>query len=119
MVNSGEVFKISPAGTLSVLHYFTGGITSTLSGGGYPRAGLIMDSEGNLYGTTSSGGPNDFGTVFVISAAGTTTILHYFAGARTDGNEPYANLVMDSAGNLYGTTAVGGANDTGVVFKIN
>jgi uncharacterized repeat protein (TIGR03803 family) len=119
VINSGEVFKISPAGTLSVMHYFTGGITSSITDGGYPRAGLIMDSEGNLYGTTSSGGANDLGTVFVISAAGRIIILHSFAGATTDGNEPVAGLMMDSAGNLYGTTAVGGAKDEGTVFKIN
>jgi len=119
VVNSGEVFKISPAGTLSVLHYFTGGITNTITDGGYPRADLILDSDGNLYGTTSFGGQNDEGTVFKISNAGAESVLHSFAGAATDGNEPLAGLIMDSAGNLYGTTAVGGANDAGTVFKIN
>jgi uncharacterized repeat protein (TIGR03803 family) len=119
VVNSGEVFKISPAGTLSVLHYFLGGITSGITDGGYPRGALVLDSAGNLYGTTSSGGANDLGIIFVISAAGTITILHSFTGATTDGNEPVAVLLMDSAGTLYGTTAVGGTNDEGTVFKIN
>lgn len=117
--NSGEVFEISPAGTLSVLHYFIGGIESDLTDAGYPLAGLIMDSAGNLYGTTSKGGANNLGTVFMISSGGTETILHSFVGAATDGNEPVAGLIMDNAGNLYGTTAVGGANDAGVVFKID
>jgi uncharacterized repeat protein (TIGR03803 family) len=119
VINSGEVFKVSPAGTLSVLHYFTGGITPTITDGGYPRAGLVIDSDGNLYGTTSSGGSNNNGTVFKISADGTEIALHSFAGATTDGNEPIAGLIMDNAGNLYGTTDLGGANDTGAVFKID
>jgi uncharacterized repeat protein (TIGR03803 family) len=121
VVNSGEVFKINSAGTLSVLHYFLGAITNGIPDGGYPRAGLIMDRKGNLYGTTSSGGATDasVGTVFKISATGTFTILHSFTGAPTDGNNPIAGLIMDSAGNLYGTTGVGGANDQGVVFKLD
>jgi uncharacterized repeat protein (TIGR03803 family) len=119
VLTSGEVFKISPAGAETVLHFFTGGITAAITDGGYPRAGLIIDSAGNLYGTTSLGGANDEGTVFKISAAGSLSILHSFAGATTDGNEPLGGLIVDSAGNLYGTSAVGGANDAGTAFKIN
>ena len=119
LLTSGEVFKISPAGAETVLHFFTGGITPAITDGGYPRAGLIIDSAGNLYGTTSLGGANDEGTVFKISAAGSLSILHSFAGATTDGNEPLGGLIVDSAGNLYGTSAVGGANDAGTAFKIN
>jgi uncharacterized repeat protein (TIGR03803 family) len=118
VVNSGEVFKISPAGTLSVLHYFLGGITNTITDGGYPRAAVIMDSKGSLYGTTSSGGANDLGTVFKISADGTETILHSFAGAPSDGNASGGSLIMDSVGNLYGTSG-GGAYGEGIVFKID
>lgn len=115
--NSGELFKLSPSGTLTVLHYFLGGITSSIQDGGYPLGKLIMDSGGSLYGTTSEGGTNNAGTVFMVSAGGTETILHSFAGH--DGSEPYAGLTVDSAGNLYGTTALGGAYNAGVVFKID
>jgi uncharacterized repeat protein (TIGR03803 family) len=121
VINSGEVFKINSAGTLSVLHYFLGAITSGIADGGYPRAGLIMDNGGNLYGTTSSGGATDVnvGTVFKISATGAISFLHSFTGAPSDGNNPIADLILDSTGNLYGTTSIGGANDQGTVFKID
>ena len=111
----GTVFEISPNGTESVLHSFTGGATD----GAYPRAGLVMDSAGNLYGTTSAGGADDLGTVFEISAAGTESVLYSFAGGATDGSDPTGGLVMDGAGNLFGTTAAGGANDLGTVFKLS
>jgi uncharacterized repeat protein (TIGR03803 family) len=78
-----------------------------------------MDSAGNLYGTTSLGGANNFGTVFKISVDGTESVLHSFAGAPTDGAYPRAGLVMDSDGNFYGTTNEGGANGGGTVFKIS
>jgi uncharacterized repeat protein (TIGR03803 family) len=121
LLTSGEVYMISPSGTLSVLHHFIGGITPEYTDGGYPHAGLVIDRDGNLYGTTSSGGTgaNGEGTVFKVTAAGMETLLHSFAGGTTDGNAPYGGLLLDSAGNLFGTTGVGGANDTGVVFKID
>jgi uncharacterized repeat protein (TIGR03803 family) len=111
----GTVFMISATGTESILYFFTGGKID----GAQPQAGLVIDSAGSLYGTTVVGGANGEGMVFKISTGGTESVLHFFAGAPTDGNEPVAGLIMDSAGNLYGTTAVGGANDEGTVFKIN
>jgi uncharacterized repeat protein (TIGR03803 family) len=83
-----------------------------------PSAGLIMDSAGNFYGTTSVGGANFGGTVFKIDDAGKETILYSFAASNTDGDQPHGGLVMDSAGNLYGTTSEGGYG-YGTVFKIN
>jgi len=111
----GTVFEITPAGTEHVLHSFVGGTTD----GQQPIAGLVVDSAGNLYGTTEYGGTNDDGTVFEITSAGTERVLHSFVGGATDGQQPIAGLVMDSAGNLYGTTSFGGESDDGTVFKID
>ena len=111
----GTVFKISPAGTETVLHSFVGGTTD----GADPQAALIMDSAGNLYGTTVDGGANNDGTVFKISPAGTETVLRSFVGGATDGARPEAALVMDSAGNFYGTTQSGGTYHGGTLFTIN
>ena len=124
----GVVFKLDPAGKETVLHSFTGG-----ADGGYPQAGLIRDSEGNLYGTTTSGGLSGgacvgylsatCGVVFKLDPAGNETVLHSFAGFPTDGSNPAAALIRDSEGNLYGTTVQGGftacLNICGVVFKLD
>src|SRR5205814_7446809 len=67
-----------------------------------PRAGLIQGSDGNFYGTTSSGGAFGRGTVFKMNASGTLTMLHSFAGS--DGENPYAGLIQDSNGKRYSTT---------------
>jgi uncharacterized repeat protein (TIGR03803 family) len=105
----GAVFKLAPNGKLTVLHSFAGG-----SDGSYPDAGLIADSEGNLYGTTTSGGMtcsgtgNGCGTVYKISSSGTESVLYAFQGSPNDGSFPVAGLVMDGEGNLYGTTVSGG-----------
>ena len=111
----GTVFKISAAGTESLLYSFG----ATASDGWAPLTSLIMDSAGNLYGTTTSGGANDHGTVFKIGAAGTESVLYSFGATASDGQQPYAGLLADSAGNLYGTTYIGGANNRGTVFKIS
>ena len=118
--NSGTVFKIMPEGggtyTESVLWSFGG-----TGDGKNPEAGLIMDSAGNLYGTTSSGGAHLYGTVFKLTPGSggpyTESVLWSFGGTG-DGTSPYAGLVMDSAGNLYGTTVGGGAYLSGTVFKL-
>jgi uncharacterized repeat protein (TIGR03803 family) len=118
----GTVFKLKPDGTKTVLHAFTGG-----SDGANPEAGLTADKAGNLYGVTDYGGGsgcygNGCGTVFKLAADGTETILHAFTGRR-DGAFPYAALIVDKAGNLYGTTDEGGGKSCGgdgcgIVFKI-
>lgn len=110
--NVTQVVVSCGADTETVLHSFGGGTDGT-----NPQAGLITDSAGNFYGTTSGGGAGSGGTVFKITATGTETVLYSFAGS-TDGREPQANLVMDSAGNLYGTTYYGGISDEGTVFKV-
>ena len=112
----GTVFRISPGGVESVLHSFAG---TTTHDGAYPRAGLIMDGSGDLYGTTSAGGAYDLGTVFEISASGTETVLYSFAGGATDGSDPNGSLLLGNSGSLYGTTSAGGADDLGTVFKLS
>ena len=94
-----------------------------VSNGSYPEAGLIADSKGNLYGTTSEGGATEDGTVFELSpppegqTAWTLTSLVKFKG--TNGTLPLSTLIADSAGNLYGTTVYGGANNAGTVFELS
>jgi uncharacterized repeat protein (TIGR03803 family) len=93
---------------------------SNSSDGENPFGDLIADSAGNLYGTTEYGGTYNYGTVFKVSVDGTETVLHSFAGQRqADGAVPSAGLVMDAAGNLYGTTFAGGALGAGTVFEIS
>jgi uncharacterized repeat protein (TIGR03803 family) len=117
--SAGAVFELSPpatqggAWTETVLYSFTGG-----ADGGHPYAGLIQDSAGNFYGTTNSGGASNYGTVFKLSTTGSETVLHSFSGSP-DGAYPYAALIWDSAGNLYGTTYSGGAFNAGTVFKLS
>ena len=103
--------------TFTVLHRFKGG-----ADGANPYAGVILDSEGNLYGTTVNGGASGLGVVFKVDKAGHETVLHAFSG-RPDGANPYGALVLDTAGNLYGTTNIGGngafgAGD-GTVFEVD
>ncbi|HEY4846907.1 MAG TPA: choice-of-anchor tandem repeat GloVer-containing protein, partial [Methylocella sp.] len=116
--NTGVVFKLSPGGTETVLHSF-----KLDSNGANPVAGLIADSAGNLYGTTESGGASQRGVVFKLSPDGTSFMaLHSFCvdfPLCSDGRFPQAGLIADSAGNLYGTTRLGGASDNGVVFKLS
>jgi uncharacterized repeat protein (TIGR03803 family) len=101
------------AQTLRTLHNFTGE-----KDGGVPYAGLIHDEAGNLYGTASTGGAFMFGTVFELTSTGKLIVLHSFTGSN-DGGTPYAALVRDAAGNLYGTTLAGGSYGDGTVFKID
>jgi uncharacterized repeat protein (TIGR03803 family) len=82
-----------------------------------PYGSPIRDSAGNLYGTTYQGGAYNSGTVFELEAAGIYKVLYSFQGGA-DGNGPYAGLVLDSAGNFYGTTFNGGASGKGVVYKL-
>lgn len=118
----GTIFKIDTRGNESVLYAFAGG-----SDGSEPLAGLIMDAAGNLYGTTGFGGGASCGgagcgTVFKVDTSGHETVLYSFRGQNNhDGAEPEGGLVMDSAGNLYGTTYFGGALSFhgGIIFQID
>jgi uncharacterized repeat protein (TIGR03803 family) len=114
----GTVFELvhesSGGWTESVLHSFN----ANAGDGQSPRASLILDAAGNLYGTTQSGGAG--ATVFELTPTGqgwTETILHHF-GTGADGDSPYSSLVFDSGGNLYGTTWKGGYGSSGTVFEL-
>jgi len=111
----GTVFKIDSTGKGTVLYSFT----DMKGDGAYPWASLVLDAKGNLYGTTLNGGAYGYGTVFVIDTAGTMTILYSFTGTTGDGGFPFAGVVRDAKGNLYGTTFQGGAYDYGTVFKLD
>lgn len=124
----GTVFKLDPTGALTVLHTFTGE-----PDGGWPDAGLVRDSAGNLYGDTTVGGGGTgincdsvgCGVVFKIDTAGNETILYQFSGG-SDGAEPDGGLALDTKGNLYGITGKGGYTGSdfcgiigcGVVFQV-
>ena len=116
----GTVFRLAPKSdgswTESGLYQFKGD-----KDGAHPRARLIFDSAGNLYGTTGNAYTSGYGIVFelVPNSNGTWTkrTLHQFTGGK-DGTNPDGDLVFDSAGNLYGTTPFGGADGYGVVFKL-
>jgi len=119
----GNVFKLTPnadgSWTQSVLYGFCS--RTNCEDGGWPFAGLIFDQAGNLYGTTHQYGAHGAGVVFELTpnADGSwkEKVLHQFTGGR-DGGNPYAGLIFDQAGNLYGTTGGGGAHGAGVVFKL-
>jgi uncharacterized repeat protein (TIGR03803 family) len=126
--NGGTVFKLSPGSdgvwTETVLHRFNP-LNHKDGGNPFPSAGLVFDSAGNLYGATTSGGEFERGTVFELTPGsnGTWTekILHSFGPYATngDGEQPLSSLVFDGAGNLYGTTSTGGADNAGTVFELS
>ena len=107
------VFRMTPAGTVTVLHTFAGG-----SVGGGPSAPLVQGTDGNFYGTTVHGGSSNRGTIFRMAVSGDVAILHEFAGGATDGAEPIAAMIQATDGNLYGTTKSGGASDSGTIFRM-
>jgi uncharacterized repeat protein (TIGR03803 family) len=125
-IGCGTVYKIAPSGTETVLYAFSSG-----SDGGVPDGDLIIDRRGNLYGTTTLGGAfggdcrsqYGCGTVFELTADGQTeTVLHAFQSG-SDGTGPSGGLVMDTHGDLFGTTVRGGGtgcNDggCGILFQL-
>jgi uncharacterized repeat protein (TIGR03803 family) len=128
----GTVFELSPSRkgwAEKVLHNFKGG-----KDGSYPYAGVTLDAEGNLYGTTSfdGGGPCQLqgvlgcGTVFILKKSGKTWTKQVFRFNGDNGAYPQAGIVLDKEGNLYGTTIFGGSGDCsenepgcGLVFEVN
>ncbi|MGC9948420.1 MAG: choice-of-anchor tandem repeat GloVer-containing protein [Bryobacteraceae bacterium] len=110
---SGLVFELNSSGNYAVLYSFTGG-----SDGSGPGAAPLRDPAGNLYGTTVYGGTTDCsggcGVVYRVNPSGQETVLYSFTGGA-DGSNPYAGLVADPTGNLYGTTPWGGKGGSGAV----
>jgi len=114
----GTVFKITASGVLTTLYAFP--CQSDCPDGAGPYAGLVQASNGYLYGTTGAGGTNSYGTVFRIAPSGALAKLYSFCAQSgcPDGGEPEGTLVQASNGDLYGTTLIGGDQNSGTVFKI-
>src|SRR5579872_675393 len=126
--NDGTIYRVAPGGELTVLYSFSGG-----NAGAVPVSGVIRDSTGNLYGTTESGGilcfggPNGCGIFYKLDASNNLSVLYSFLGStnNNDGGFPQDSLLMDSKGNLYGTTFGGGIstatcqNGAGTVFELS
>lgn len=134
----GTVFKVDPSGNETILYRFdyhgTSGLLRTASSvitgrdaltgcvcpddDGYaPASGIVLDPEGNLYGTTNQGALGA-GTVFKVDPSGNETVLFAFNGTYDTGY-PVAGVILDSEGNLYGTTDIGGIYGYGNVFKLD
>ena len=118
----GVVFELNNDGNEAALYAFTG----TNGDGDGPDASLVLDAEGNLYGTTPFGGAFGEGTVFKVGEGGKETVLYSFGANSGDGKFPYSSLVRDAKGNLYGTSLYGGADCNngggpacGTIFKID
>lgn len=140
--DTGTVYKVDVTGKETVLYSFTGGSIGATDGAA-PFGPPVRDLQGNLYGTTVQGGPNNFGTmsgliqdsarnlhgttelggeygwgtVYRLNAAGNETVLYSFTGG-VDGKYAFGVLARDAAGNLYGTTQRGGNYGFGTVFKL-
>ncbi len=117
--NAGVVFRLSPSGstwTETVLHHFAGG-----SDGANPLGSLLLDASGNIYGTTSEGGASGNGTVYRLTPSGSTwtkSVVFDFTGGA-NGHSPFAGVIADPAGNLYGTTVGGVFGGGGVVYQLS
>ena len=113
----GTVYKLT-AGQETVLYSFTNG-----ADGANPYAGVISDSAGNLYGTALYGGVANCtygcGVVYKLTPAGEQTVLHSFSSRNYGPGWPYAGVIRDSAGNLYGAASVGGDKDGGCVYEVS
>jgi uncharacterized repeat protein (TIGR03803 family) len=112
----GVVYEVTPAGVETIMHKFSG------TDGQFPRAGLFLSGT-TLYGTTSAGGASNAGTLFKIDLSGNFTTLYEFQGGA-DGSAPEGSVMLDSAGNILGTTFSGGGSTNcsggcGTVFKVD
>lgn len=124
---SGTVFELTSSKSGSWTEKILYSFDNNGKDGTFPVCSLIFDATGNLYGTTETGGLNKGGTVFELSPQSNGTwkeqILYNFhlrgTGVRGDASQPEAGVVMDASGNLYGTTASGGANDSGAVYRLS
>jgi len=106
------VFRMTPSGSVAVLHQF-----QAASEGTEPAAPLMVGGDGNLYGVTSRGGAFDAGTIFRISLTGAFEVIYTFTGGD-DGGRPLASLIESRDGSLYGTASIGGPDGGGVVFRV-
>ncbi len=107
----GTVWEVSKSGVETILHNFAGSPTDGTS----PAAGVVFDSNDNLYGNTALGGAYGYGTVWELSAGGTLTILHSFD--QTDGAQPFGEVLRTTNGGLFGATAAETGSDWGTVWS--
>lgn len=114
--SNGEVFKLAPDGTESVLYTFCSQINC--ADGQESYAPVVLDQNGNVYGTTTSGGTANEGVIFKIDAAGNETVLYSFTGG-SDGCDPLQGLFRDEAGDLFGTASKCGSSNLGTIFKLD
>jgi uncharacterized repeat protein (TIGR03803 family) len=110
-ISQGTVFRLTPSGTMTVVHNFDD------TDGAQPNGGLTLGTNGDLYGTTYYGGSTGSGTIFKITTGGTLTSLHSFNGT-TEGTEPLAAPIEGLDGNFYGTTSDGSEEVFGTVYKM-
>jgi uncharacterized repeat protein (TIGR03803 family) len=110
----GTAFRLTSAGGFATVYNFCH--DPGCLDGSWPVGGLLLANDGNLYGTTRTGGKNGVGTVFRVAQAGKFTLLHTFD--KSDGDSPVGTLIQGTDGNLYGTTIYGGANNDGTIFRI-
>lgn len=110
--SGGTIFKMTTSGSVTVIHSF-----DNTTEGSVPNGSLIKGTDGNLYGMTSTGGPNRWGTAFKVTTAGALTVLAAFDGSSM-GNVPMESLIKGKDSAYYGTTSAGGAYDYGTIFKI-
>ncbi len=109
--DSGTIFKVTTNGSLTTLYSFTGDVD-----GANPSGALVQGADGNFYGTTTSGGPEGFGTVFLVTPAGVLATLVLFDSSSYGAN-PQAGLVQSADGSFYGVATAGGADDLGTEFR--
>jgi uncharacterized repeat protein (TIGR03803 family) len=125
---NGSVFEITPAGVLTTLYTFCS--VPSCADGFFPYGPLLQGMDGNFYGTTSGGGANGGGTIYKLTPAGKLTTLYNFCSLPNcaDGSLPYAGVIQDAGGNLYGTTDLGGevtncygvtSQGCGTVYKLS
>ena len=118
--DGGNVFKITPGGALTTLYAFCS--QPGCADGSWPQASLVLATNGDLYGTTTTGGATNDGTVFKITPSGTLTTLHSFCAGNSctniEGSSPAAALIQAANGDFYGTTVGGGAHNYGTVFSV-
>ncbi|HTA55822.1 MAG TPA: choice-of-anchor tandem repeat GloVer-containing protein, partial [Candidatus Acidoferrales bacterium] len=110
----GTVFRVTTSGAETLLHSFG----STPEDGQNPYLESLINVNGKLYGTTSSGGAHGHGTIFRITKSGAETVLYSFGGGSGDGAYPFSGLVKVN-GTLYGTTYRGGAHGFGTFFSLS
>ena len=112
-LGAGTIFRMTPDGTVTILRNFDNPVD-----GGYPRGGLTRGLDGNLYGMTNTGGPNNYGTIFRISPSGSYAMLKSLV-ANTEGGNPQENLILGNDGSFYGINYSGGLNGLGTIFRFN